>query len=352
MQKLELYKGKKIVITGHTGFKGSWLSIWLQSLGAEVIGVALDPRTEHDNFVLSGISRKIKDYRIDIRNSKEIIQLFQEINPDFLFHLAAQPLVLESYKSPQYTSETNILGTVNLLEAVRLTVSCKSAIFITTDKVYENMEWIWGYRENDRLGGYDPYSASKAAAEIMISSYRNSFFKESGQNISSVRAGNVIGGGDWSKNRLIPDIIRAIENNQVVEIRNPDSTRPWQHVLEPLGGYLLLGAKMIYESGNYCEAWNFGPNPKNIVSVRTMLDLIFQEYGKGSWKDISNNVKQHEASLLSLDIDKARTNLEWEPVLELFETISYTVDWYKNYSKCNVYDLCISQINDYTTKWK
>ena len=244
-----------------------------------MVGVALEPKTKLDNFILTNISSFIKDIRLDIRDKKAIIELVKNEKPEIIFHLAAQPLVLESYSNPLETFETNILGTANILEAIRQTNSVKTAIFITTDKVYENKEWVWPYREDERLGGYDPYSASKGASELIISSYRNSFFNpenypEHDISIASVRAGNVIGGGDWSENRIIPDCIRALEKNIPIDIRSPKSVRPWQHVLEPLGGYLLLGAKMTLNPTAFSEAWNFGPEAENIIEVGDLVQMV------------------------------------------------------------------------------
>lgn len=335
---LNRYKGKKVLITGHTGFKGSWLSIWLDMLGANVIGISLDPKTEKDNFNLSGIGKKITDIRADIRGFNELLEIFQNEKPEIVFHLAAQPLVLEGYNNPLETFETNTLGTVNVLEAIRLTDSVKVGVMITTDKVYDNKEWIWPYREDERLGGYDPYSASKGASELIISSYRNSFFnpedyKNHGKSIASVRAGNVIGGGDWADNRIIPDCIRSIENNKTIEVRSPKAVRPWQHVLEPLSGYLLLGAKMIEEPTKYAEAWNFGPEVSNIVSVERLVKEIIRDYGTGDWKDISDLIEFHEAKLLSLDINKVKSSLGWRPILDFKETIKLTIDWYLIYNE-------------------
>ena len=354
---LENYKGKKVLITGHTGFKGSWLSIWLNKLGAQVIGIALEPKTQLDNFILADVSSFVKDIRLDIRDKKSLFNIFDEEQPEIVFHLAAQALVLESYKYPLETFETNTLGTANVLEAIRQTNSVKTAVFITTDKVYENKEWIWPYREDERLGGYDPYSASKGAAEIIISSYRNSFFNpenysKHGKAIASVRAGNVIGGGDWSENRIIPDCIRALEKDLPIEVRSPKSVRPWQHVLEPLGGYLLLGAKMILEPTSFAEAWNLGPEIKNVINVGDLVQMIIETYGKGSWKDLSDPTAPHEAKLLALDINKAGYKLNWKPVLSIEETIEFTTHWYKNYHTENILELCNQQISQYVNLWK
>lgn len=354
---LSRYKNKKVLVTGHTGFKGSWLSIWLHELGANVVGVALDPKTKNDIFLLANVASFVKDIRLDIRDKKSIIEFVKKEKPDVIFHMAAQPLVLESYEFPLETFETNTLGTANILEAIRLTKSVKTAIFITTDKVYENNEWFWPYREDEKLGGYDPYSASKGASELIISSYRNSFFNPKeysshGKSIASVRAGNVIGGGDWSENRIIPDCVRAIEKGIPIEVRNPKSVRPWQHVLEPLGGYLLLGAKMMDQPIKFAEAWNFGPHAENVTNVGNLVQMIIKTYTKGSWKDLSNNKTFHEAKLLALDINKAMQELDWKPVLNTTETIDLTIDWYKKYNSENVLNLCKLQIEEYFNLWK
>ena len=268
------YKGKRVLVTGHTGFKGSWLSIWLNELGAEVIGVAKDPYTERDNYVLSNISKKIKaDLRADIRDGKRMKEIFHQYQPEIVFHLAAQPLVRLSYEIPVETYEINVMGTINIMEAIRSTDSVKVAIMITTDKCYENKEQIWGYREDEPMGGYDPYSSSKGATEIAIASWRRSYFnsedygKKHHVSIASVRAGNVIGGGDWALDRIVPDCIKAIETGKSIEIRSPQSIRPWQHVLEPLSGYMLLALKMWNEPTKYNEGWNFGPTPESIRDV-------------------------------------------------------------------------------------
>lgn len=346
------YKDKKILITGHTGFKGSWLTIWLNMLGAKVIGFALDPKTKKDNFVLSHIAEEIKDYRGDIRDKVKVFNLFTKEKPEIVFHLAAQPIVLESYSEPVYTYETNIMGTVNVLESIRKTPSVQIAIIITSDKCYENKEQLIGYCENDPMGGYDPYSSSKGASELIISSYRNSFFKNSNKKIASVRAGNVIGGGDWSDYRLIPDCIKSLENGEIIKIRNPYSVRPWQHVLEPLGGYLWLGYKMMNEPGKFNEAWNFGPEVNMTAPVKEVVEKLVKIYGKGAWEDISDKNKHYEAGLLKLDITKARQKLKWEPLLDFTKTLNLTVEWYKNYRKQNARQICEQQIEMYMQQWK
>ena len=341
----DFYKGKRVLITGHTGFKGSWLSIWLKELGAEVIGYALDPMTEKDNFVLSEIGEKITDIRGNICNIDHLKDVFTKYKPDIVFHLAAQPLVRLSYEQPVETYQTNVMGTINVLEAIRATESAKVGIMITTDKCYENKEQIWGYRENEPMGGHDPYSSSKGAAEIAISSWRRSFmnpanYSQHGKSIASVRAGNVIGGGDWAADRIIPDCIRALELNKPIEIRSPKAIRPWQHVLEPLSGYLLLAKKMWNEPIKYCEGWNFGPRMESIASVWDIAFEVITQYGSGKLLDISDPDALHEAKLLMLDINKAVFQLGWIPRMNLKQTISLTIDWYKNYKNSAVIDLC------------
>ncbi len=350
-----VYKGKTVLVTGHTGFKGSWLSIWLYELGANVVGYALDPYTDRDNFVLSKIGDKIIDIRGDVRNSGKLEKVFTDYQPEFVFHLAAQPLVRYSYENPVETYSINVMGTINILEAIRKTKSIKVGVMITTDKCYENKEQIWGYREDDKLGGYDPYSSSKGAAEIVINSWRKSFlnpddYDKHGKSIASVRAGNVIGGGDWAKDRIIPDCIKALENGKNIEIRSPKSVRPWQHVLEPLSGYLLLGEKMYNEPIKYAEAWNFGPELSSIIPVWDIAQMIIDNYGEGELKNVSKSNVPYEAKLLALDISKARFNLGWKPTLGIDETVKFTVEWYKNYKSGDVYHLCNKQIKDFVSR--
>ena len=347
------YKGKKVLITGHTGFKGSWLSIWLNELGAKVIGYALDPYTTRDNFVLTDLAGKITDIRGDIRDYEKLYKVFKEFNPEIVFHMAAQPLVRLSYQSPKDTYDINIGGTVNILEVIRHSASVKAAVIITSDKCYENKEWLWGYRENDPVGGYDPYSSSKGATEIVISAYRNSFFNPREfsnhcKTISSVRAGNVIGGGDWSKDRIIPDCIRALEQSKAIEIRNPMATRPWQHVLEPLKGYLILASKMYQDPLIFSDAWNFGPDSSCILPVRDVVNEVIKNWGLGEWLDTSDSSNFHETILLNLDCSKARFKLGWIPVLNIKEAIKLTIEWYKTAFACNyendMYSFCVEQI--------
>lgn len=346
---INTYKGKTVLITGHTGFKGSWLCIWLIKLGAKVVGYALDPYTEKDNFVLSGLKEKMIDVRGDIRDYEKLNQIFKEYKPDFVFHLAAQPLVRESYINPVYTYEVNVMGTINVLECIKNLSKEVAGIFITTDKCYENKEHVWGYKENDQLGGYDPYSSSKAACEIAINSWRRSYmnpntYNEHKKAIASARAGNVIGGGDWAKDRIIPDCIRAAEANTYVEIRSPKSIRPWQHVLEALGGYLILGKKLVENPIEYSEAWNFGPNIRDIITVEEMCKIL-QDYYKNVRYKINEDNSKHESNLLSLQINKAIFKLGWKPSFDINQALQLTVEWYINYENEDVFELCSKQID-------
>ena len=356
MEKLldNSFRGRRVLVTGHTGFKGSWLSIWLHQMGAKVIGVALNPQTDRDNFVLSGIGEKIEaDIRADIRNRQQMQDIFEQYQPEVVFHLAAQPLVRLSYDIPVETYEANVMGTIHVMEAIRHTPSVKVAVMITTDKCYENREQIWGYRENEAMGGYDPYSSSKGAAEIAISSWRRSFFNPADYGtkhhvaIASVRAGNVVGGGDWAKDRIVPDCIRALEAGQTIEIRSPKAIRPWQLVLEPLSGYLLLAAKMLEDPTRYCEGWNFGPRMESVTPVWDVATMITKYYGQGTLKDVSDPNALHEANLLMLDISKAHALLGWQPRTDIEQCCQLTADWYKRYRTENVYDLCREQINTF-----
>ena len=320
----DFFRGKRVLITGHTGFKGSWLAIWLHELGAKVYGIGLEPYSTKDNYVLSGIGIKIEaDLRGDIRDGKLMKNIFNEYQPEIVFHLAAQPLVRLSYEIPVETYETNVMGTINVMEAIRSTESVKVGVMITTDKCYDNKEQIWGYRENEAFGGYDPYSSSKGAAEIAIQSWRRSFFdpddygEKHHVSLASVRAGNVIGGGDWAKDRIIPDCIRALENDKPIEIRNPRAIRPWQHVLEPLSGYMLLASKMWDEPTKYCEGWNFGPSLESVVNVWSVADMLVNRYGRGMLRDSSSSEAPHEANILLLDITKSKIRLGWTPRMNI-----------------------------------
>lgn len=348
------FSGKRVLVTGHTGFKGSWLSIWLHELEAEVIGIAKEPFSEWDNFVLSGIGNKIKaDIRADIRDGSRMKEIFREYQPEIVFHLAAQPLVRLSYDIPVETYETNVMGTINIMEAIRATESVKVGVMITTDKCYENKEQIWGYREDEPMGGYDPYSSSKGCCELAISSWRRSFFNPNdyakhGKSIASVRAGNVIGGGDWATDRIIPDCIRALEAGRPIDIRSPHSIRPWQHVLEPLSGYMLLAQKMWNEPTAYSEGWNFGPRMESVTPVWDVASKVIRNYGCGELRDLSDPNALHEAKLLMLDITKAQIKLGWTPRMNIDQCIGLVVDWYKKYKDTqDVYALCVKEINNY-----
>jgi CDP-glucose 4,6-dehydratase len=347
------YRGKRVLITGHTGFKGSWLAIWLHELGAEVIGFALEPFSDRDNFVLSGIGKKIKaDLRGDIRDGQSLKDVFQKYQPEIVFHLAAQSLVRLSYDIPVETYEVNVMGSIHVMEAIRVTDSVKVAVMITTDKCYENREQLWGYRENEAMGGYDPYSSSKGAAEIAIASWRRSFFNpdnysKHGKSIASVRAGNVIGGGDWALDRIIPDCIKALEADASIDIRSPKAIRPWQHVLEPLSGYMQLAQKIWNEPTKYCEGWNFGPHAESIATVWDVASKVVAKYGSGELRDLSNPNDLHEAKLLMLDISKAKFQLGWEPRLNIHQTVELTVDWYTRYKTEEVSKICLDHINKF-----
>ena len=348
------YKGKRVLVTGHTGFKGSWLCIWLHALGAKVVGVGLDPLTQRDNFVLSDIGSKMEaDIRADIRDGNRITQIFAEYKPEIVFHLAAQPLVRLSYQIPKETYEVNVMGTINIMEAIRASKSDRVGVMITTDKCYENTERESGYVETDPFGGYDPYSSSKGACEIAIQSWRRSFFNPEDYgnthivSLASVRAGNVVGGGDWSTDRIIPDCIRAIEANEPIAIRSPKAVRPWEHVLEPLSGYMLLAQKMWHKPTEYCEGWNFGPENDSVSTVWQVASKLISEYGRGELLDKSGNNDLHEAKLLTLNINKAKSRLDWHPRLNINQCISLVVDWYKRYKSENVYELCIEEINQF-----
>lgn len=347
------FAGKRVLITGHTGFKGSWLCIWLHELGAEVVGVGLDPYSDKDNYVLSDIGTKIyADVRADIRDAHAMLRIFEQYQPEIVFHLAAQPLVRYSYDEPVMTWETNVMGTIHVMEAFRHCPSAKVAVMITTDKCYENRETNHAYAEDEPMGGYDPYSSSKGACEIAISSWRRSFlnpaeYAEHGKSIASVRAGNVIGGGDWAKDRIIPDCIRAIEAGQAITIRSRHAVRPWQHVLEPLSGYMMLAQKLWENPTEYCEGWNFGPKMDAVVPVWDVATMLTKAYGKGELLDQTDPNAPHEANLLMLDITKAQTRLGWLPRLTTAEAIALTADWYKRYQSEDVYQLCVEEIKKY-----
>lgn len=325
----DIFRGKRILVTGHTGFKGSWLTLWLDELGAEVAGVSLSPQVEPNHWNLLGLN--IEDYRLDIRDYAALQRVFDDIQPEIVFHLAAQPLVRRSYHDPVGTWSSNVMGTANVLESCRQTTSVRAIVAITSDKCYENRELTRGYREQDRLGGHDPYSASKAAAELLAASYRAAYFEDDlSPLLATARAGNVIGGGDWSEDRLIPDLVRALEMNRSLEIRSPHGTRPWQHVLESLSGYLLLGQKLLSGDNTFAQAWNFGPNSHGNLSVAEVLGKLNLQWEAMRWH-VTSQPQPHEASLLYLDSSHAFKKLGWQPVWNIDVTIEKTAEWYRSW---------------------
>jgi CDP-glucose 4,6-dehydratase len=342
------WKGKRVLLTGHTGFKGSWLSLWLQSLGAQLCGVALEPPTEPSLFRVARVAEGMEHRLADIRDFNAIEAQVREFRPEILIHMAAQPLVRLSYVKPLETYATNVMGTVHVLEAARQAGSVRAIVNITTDKCYENREWVWGYRENDPMGGHDPYSSSKGCAELVSSAYRNSFLNTAGIAMATARAGNVIGGGDWAEDRLVPDILRALEHGEPVPIRNPHAIRPWQHVLEPLAGYLQL-AQRLYDCGQLdAEAWNFGPRDEDCKSVQWIVERLCAEWGKGASWISQPGEHPHEASFLKLDISKARQRLQWVPRWSLETALSHVVGWHRAWlDGRDMRALCLEQISQY-----
>jgi CDP-glucose 4,6-dehydratase len=351
---LQIFKNSNVVITGHTGFKGSWLAAWLNKLGANVTGIALDPPSNPSHFDSINLSGMMNDIRVDIRNQAELEKTIINAKPDFVFHLAAQSLVRKSYDNPIETWQTNILGTLNLLETLRKMKHLVTAVIITSDKCYENLEWVWGYKETDALGGLDPYSASKGAAELAIRSHVKSFFDSQNSNvrIASARAGNVIGGGDWAVDRIIPDCARAWSLNQEAQIRNPESTRPWQHVLEPLSGYLNLAASLHSNNHLHGEAFNFGPISQQNHSVKELVQEMSKSWENVKWRDVSQlSSGPHESNLLKLNCDKALHYLAWHAVMEFSDTVRMTAQWYRDYyhNSSSPIDITNSQIKEYTS---
>ena len=344
------WRGRRVFLTGHTGFKGSWMSLWLQALGAELTGYALAPATDPSLFVLARVETGMHSVTGDVRSLDSLKEALVAARPEVVIHMAAQPLVRESYRTPVETFATNVMGTVHLLEAVRHTPGVRSVVVVTTDKCYQNREWVWPYREDDPMGGHDPYSASKGCAELVTAAWRASFFEPAATSaapagadgstnarmapaVATARAGNVIGGGDWSPDRLVPDILAAFAAGRPVAIRNPQATRPWQHVLEPVGGYLLLAERLFHAPAAHAHAWNFGPEPRDVRPVRAIVDRMAALWGEGARAVIDAGDHPHEASLLALDIAKARHALGWQPRLGLDRALGLTVDWARAHAR-------------------
>ncbi|MGA2411732.1 MAG: CDP-glucose 4,6-dehydratase [Candidatus Binataceae bacterium] len=330
------WSGKSVFVTGHTGFKGGWLTTWLANMGAEVTGYALEPGTTPSYFQLCQLKGKLRSVIADIRDQNSLATAIADARPEIVFHLAAQPLVHRSYRDPLETLNTNIIGTANLLEAVRATPSIAAVIVATSDKCYANQEWLWGYRETDPLGGHDPYSASKACAELVCAAYRQSFFASGERRValSTVRAGNVIGGGDWSADRLVPDAIKAFAAGETLRVRNPGAVRPWQHVLEPVSGYLRLAERMLCDPAKYTGSWNFGPADNSMATVAVLADALAKRWGEAKWRAAPAESFLFETSILKLDCSKARALLQWRTCLSLVQAATMTVDWYRKALTC------------------
>jgi len=350
----EFWRGKKVFITGHTGFKGSWLSLWLQQLGAEVTGYALQPPTDPSLFEVANVAQGMTSIIGDIRDAESLAKAMRDAVPDIVIHMAAQPLVRYSYVNPVETYSTNVMGTVHLLEAVRQTPSVRAVVNVTSDKCYDNKEWVWGYRENEAMGGFDPYSNSKGCAELVTSAYRNSFFNpekyaDHRVALASGRAGNVIGGGDWADDRLIPDILRAISDKRPVVIRSPHAIRPWQHVLEPLSGYLLLAEKLYTQGVAYAEGWNFGPADEDAKPVQWIVEQLTQQWGEGASWQLDGGEHPHEAHYLKLDCSKAKMRLDWQPRWHLGHTLEMIVVWQQTWlAKQDMRSFTLKQIEQYS----
>ena len=351
--KSKFWQGKKVLITGHTGFKGGWLSLWLQEMGSQVIGLALDPPTNPNLFDQANVAENMLSLKADIRELDPLKKIFQDQKPEIVFHLAAQSLVRYSYLEPVETYQTNVIGSLNILEAIKYVNSVRSVVMVTTDKCYDNQEWVWGYRENEPMGGHDPYSSSKGCAELLIASFRDSFFPNHDfvkhkTGIASVRAGNVIGGGDWAEDRLIPDIFRAIKNRTTVRVRNPNAIRPWQHVLEPLSGYLMLAEKLYKNGDKYAEAWNFGPKEEDTKTVEWIINKISKQLGEETRWAYDDGDHPHEANYLKLDCSKAHNILLWKPKWSLDHALIKIIEWYRDeLTGKNVKEKTLSQINEY-----
>lgn len=344
----EFWQGRKVLLTGHTGFKGSWLSLWLQSMGAELRGVALTPPTTPALFDVAKVAEGMDHQIADIRDYAAIARLVKEFQPEVIIHMAAQPLVRLSYQQPIETYATNVMGTVHLLEAARHASSVRSIVNITTDKCYENREWVWGYREDEPMGGHDPYSNSKGCAELVSSAYRKSFLKDAGIAMATARAGNVIGGGDWALDRLVPDTLLALEKGQPVQIRNPHAIRPWQHVLEPLSGYLLLAERLHEQGQAFAEGWNFGPRDEDARPVQWIVEHLCNTWGQGASWQLQAGDHPHEATYLKLDISKAKQRLQWTPLWSLETALSQISEWHQAWlGGQDMRAVCLNQINQY-----
>jgi CDP-glucose 4,6-dehydratase len=349
----DFYRGKRVFLTGHTGFKGAWLSLWLQQMGAEVTGYALEPSTDPSLFEVADVATGMRSVIGDIRDAGEILRAMQAAAPELVFHLAAQPLVRLSYAQPVETYATNVLGTVHVLEAIRQTHSVRAAVNVTSDKCYENREWIWPYRESDRLGGHDPYSNSKACSELITAAYRSSFFSRGTPAVAlaTARAGNVIGGGDWAPDRLLPDILRAQLGGRPLEIRNPRAVRPWQHVLEPLSGYLLLAQRLWEGQGAYAEAWNFGPEATDARPVSWVVEQVAALFEPLTARGDRNRGHPHEAGHLTIDSSKARQRLGWTPRWPVGRAIQRVVEWHRSHlAGADMREVCVRQIADYASE--
>ena len=353
----EFWGDKRVLVTGHTGFKGGWLSLWLQHLGADVTGYSLSPPTNPSLFEVAGVGAGMKSIIGDIRDLAHFQATFRECRPEIVFHMAAQALVRSSYENPVETYSSNVMGTVHLLDAVRQTSGVRAVVNITSDKCYENREWVWGYRENEPMGGYDPYSSSKGCAELIANAYRNSYFNSAdydrhGVAIASARAGNVIGGGDWALDRLIPDILRAIQVGEPVRIRSPHAVRPWQHVLEPLNGYLQLAQKLFEDGSGYAEGWNFGPNDEDAKPVEWIVEQLTRQWGEGAHWELDAKVQPHEANFLKLDCSKAKSRLGWQPQWGLAQTLEAIIEWYRAYQAGeNMHERTMLQVASYQNKF-
>jgi CDP-glucose 4,6-dehydratase len=342
------WQGKRVLLTGHTGFKGGWLSLWLQSIGADLCGLSLVPPTTPNLFSEASVGASMKSLTGDIGDYETVRAAFADFRPEIIIHMAAQSLVRQSYKDPVATYATNVMGTVHVLEAARQLGTVKAIVNVTTDKCYENKEWVWGYREDEPMGGYDPYSNSKACSELVSNAYRKSFFQESGIALATVRAGNAIGGGDWAADRLVPDILRAFERNQPVVVRNPHATRPWQHVLEPLSGYLMLAQRLYIDGKGFAEGWNFGPSELDVRPVQWIVENMARQWGEEAKWQMDGGQHPHEANYLKLDISKARSKLGWTPRWTLEESLLNIIEWHKRWlTGEDVSVICLEQIQKF-----